>query len=116
MHRYRRYGTYGTYRRYGSTYRTVGTYGTYGSTYRTVGTVGTVPQVRELTNVSEDDPTKVFMDIHIWARSVAHEAYHLPVSYGTYSDHDCAMILQRLCYSFQSETGPSPLRTRLGVL
>ena len=86
-----------------------------GSTYGTYGTAGERIN-KELTNVSEDDPTEVFMDIHFWARSVAHEAYHLPVSYGTYSDHDCAMILQRLCYSFQSETGPSPLRTRLGVL
>ena len=30
----------------------------------------------------EKDPTKVFADIHFKKKSVAHEAYHLPVSHG----------------------------------
>ena len=34
----------------------------------------------ELTELSDDDRTEVFTDIHFWESSVAHEAYHL--SYG----------------------------------
>ena len=54
-----------------------------------VGNVTEVYQtvhMKELTDLSEDDPTEVFTDIHFWGRSesesVAHELEAYDLSYG----------------------------------